>query len=107
MKLSTILYTSAFTLALSAAAPFAGAASHDKQDSDATAHEMDKKERMDKKEYSDKKEYKEREGDKAMGGYADDQPDITGAGSEAPDAPAHVPGGTNPEDAPDYDRSVE
>ncbi|MFO7706093.1 MAG: hypothetical protein R6V43_13325 [Halopseudomonas sp.] len=106
MNLSTILYTSALTLALSAAAPVAFAASHEKQDSDAY-HEMDKKEYMDKKDYKDKKEYKERDGDKATGDYDDGQPDITGAGSETPSAPAHVPGGTNPEDAPDYDRSVE
>ena len=43
LKLSNVLFASAFTLALGAAAPLAVAGNHDKHDADGTHHEMDKK----------------------------------------------------------------
>lgn len=96
-KLSNVLFASAFTIALGAAAPLAFAEHHGTHDADGT-HEMDKK------------DHKAGHGNDATGNPGAPGSDGTGttsAGSEAPNAPAHVPGGTNPEDAPDTDRDVE
>ncbi|WP_394242724.1 hypothetical protein [Halopseudomonas laoshanensis] len=96
--LSNVLFASAFTIALGAAAPLAVAGDHAKHDADGTHHEMDKK------------DHKAGHGDNATGNPGAPGSDGTGtttAGSEAPNAPAHVPGGTNPDDAPESDRDVE
>lgn len=98
VKLSNVLFASAFTLALGAAAPLAMAEHHGDHDADGKPHEMDKK------------EHKAGHGDKAKGNPGapgSDGTGTTGAGSEAPNAPTHVPGGTNPDEGSDSNRDVE
>jgi hypothetical protein len=107
MKLSNILYTSAFTIALGAAAPLAIADNTGTYGAgnDATQEQMDQRDH-------------DAQRDQGMGGHSDGQPSnpgaagnegagTTGAGSATPDAPSHTPGGTNPEGAPDANRSAE
>lgn len=106
MKMSNILYTSVFTLALGAAAPFAVA---DNTGTHGPAATGTTQESMDQQGH---------DAHQGMGGHSDGQtgnpgaPGASGTGTTAPgsspnDAPTHTPGGTNPDGAPDTDRSVE
>lgn len=105
LNVSNALYTSAFALALGLAAPHAMAGSHEGHSAGngTTQEQMD---RNDHKQYEEHKKdisqehkdaMKERSGPAGTG--------TTGPGSENPGAPAHVPGGTNPDGAPDATRS--
>lgn len=104
LTLSNLFYTSAFTIALGVSAPLVLAGSHAMQDADSAQHEMDPMDPMDHMGNSEKK---------TMEGHSHDSsdnvdgPDVfetgaTGAGSDIPGAPAHVPDGD-----PDHDHDVE
>ncbi|MBQ0743104.1 MAG: hypothetical protein KBT85_07365 [Pseudomonas sp.] len=98
IKLSKALIATAFTIALGAAAPLAVAADHGKNDADGAHHEMDTR---------DHKAGHANDATGNPGAPGSDGTGTTTAGSEAPNAPAHIPGGTNPDGAPESDRDVE
>lgn len=106
LKVSNVLYTSAFALALGLAAPHVVAENHADHGAGAatTQEQMDKQERKEHKGYDAKKD---RDGKKERDSSAPGATGTgtTGPGSDNPGAPPHTPGGTNPDGAPDHDRT--
>ncbi|MFN3580371.1 MAG: hypothetical protein ACK4VV_07845 [Pseudomonas sp.] len=99
LKVSNVLYTSAFALALGLAAPHVVAENHADHGAGAatTQEQMDKQERKDRKDHKRQEGMQERDTQAPTG--------TTGPGSDNPGAPPHTPGGTNPDGAPDHDRT--